>query len=158
MSIIFFSFMFIFVMIFLSSNSQSEPLKIKKIDYYGSLEGKKMDVYYNKSKIPRVLKKTLGAIFGKKFRIANPNLQYRKTDVASLDLPSRQMKFLAVVDNYYLLVFKQGGKAHSTYFVFSEVVNNVVCQINIFYISNNVESVQDLIQAIESDKIYPTNW
>ena len=118
-----------------------------------------MDVYYNKSKIPRVLKKTLGTKFGKKFRIANPNMQYRKTDVTKKRfLPSRQMKFLAVVDNYYLLVFKQGGKAHSTYFVFSEVVNNVVCQINIFYISNNVESVQDLIQAIESDKIYPTNW
>ena len=150
-----FSFVIILVMSFYYSYSQTSPDEIKEI-ISNSLAGGNMTVYYKKSKIPRVLRKSLAEEFGGNFRIANPNKQYRKTDVVRNPfLPTRQMVFLITINNYYLFVFKQGGRGHSTYFVFSEVVNNTVSQINMFNVRNSITALPDLIQAIELNKIYP---
>lgn len=118
-----------------------------------------MIVFYKKNNIPKVLKKSLSEKFEDNFRIANPNKSYQKTDVINNPfLPSRQMLFLIKNNNYYFFVFRQGGRGLSTYFVFSEILNNSINNMNIFNINNDIMTVEDFIQTIKLSKFYPIKW
>ncbi|MFV0599994.1 MAG: hypothetical protein ACK5M0_09790 [Bacteroidales bacterium] len=126
-----------------SSNSIKEMI----IDIY-SVEKDSLSVSYKKSEIPKSLKKELKKKFDN-FRIVNPNCEYRKTDVIRNQfLPNKQLVFIIKYGEYYSLVFREGGRAHSTYFVFSKIVSNRVKIISIYNIRNKVSTVEEFLSDI----------
>lgn len=136
-----------------NSTPNISPEKIKEmiIDIY-SIDKDSLLVSYNKSSIPKSLKKELKKKFSN-FRIANPNCEYRKTDVIrNSSLPNKQLVFLINNGDYYSLVFRLGGRAHSTYFVFSKKESNKVKILGIYSISNKVTTIDEFIKEISIGK------
>ena len=138
--------------------SQIDTSQMRILISTALVEKDNMIVFYKKNNIPKVLKKSLSEKFEDNFRIANPNKSYQKTDVNNNFLPSRQMLFLIKNNNYYFFVFRQGGRGLSTYFVFSEILNNSINNMNIFNINNDITTVEDFIQTIKLSKFYPIKW
>ncbi len=138
--------------------SQIDTSQMRILISTALVEKDNMIVFYKKNNIPKVLKKNLSEKFEDNFRIANPNKSYQKTDVNNNFLPSRQMLFLIKNNNYYFFVFRQGGRGLSTYFVFSEIFNNSINNMNIFNINNDIMTVEDFIQTIKLSKFYPIKW
>ena len=138
--------------------SQIDTSQMRILISTALVEKDNMIVFYKKNNIPKVLKKNLSEKFEDNFRIANPNKSYQKTDVNNNFLPSRQMLFLIKNNNYYFFVFRQGGRGLSTYFVFSEILNNSINNMNIFNINNDITTVEDFIQTIKLSKFYPIKW
>ena len=102
-------------------------------------------VYYNKNKIPRPLIKSLKNKFDGNFKIVNPGKKYRKTDVSrNIFLPNNQLIFLLKRDSYYGLIFKHGGRALITYFVFAEINSTAATMINAKPIIHNAPVINSL--------------
>lgn len=118
-----------------------------------------INVYYNKNKIPRPLIKALKNKFDGNFNIVNPGKKYRKTDVVrNIFLPNNQLIFLLKRDNYYGLVFKQGGRALITYFVFAEIIYKNVNELQFYTVSSKITNVNEFFEELKSGKFYPSNW
>ena len=128
----------------------SDSIKEMIINIY-SIDKDSLSVSYKKSAIPRSLKKELKKKFGD-FRIVNPDCEYRKTDVVRNPfLPNKQLVFIIKYGEYYSLVFKKGGRAHSTYFVFSKIVSNKVKIIAIYYV-RKITTVEEFLADISIGK------
>ena len=113
-------------------------------------------VFYRKSSIPKSLKKKLKSTFNG-FRIVNPNKEYRKTDVVRNPfLPNNQMVFLIQNKEHYALIFMNGGRGLSTYFVYSKIVSNKI-EIMKVYTINKTETVEDFLLNIALGKFYSVN-
>jgi hypothetical protein len=127
------------------------------MDIY-SMENDSLEVFYKTSSIPKSLKKELRIMFGD-FKIVSFNEDYRKTDVVRNPvLPNKQMLFLIQKDDYYALVFRKGGRALSTYFVFAKIVSKKVVDMHIYTISNKIETVDNFLLNISSGKFYSADW
>lgn len=109
-------------------------------------------LFYNKRKIPRDIKRIIKEKYDIRFKISNPNKLYNRTDVVtSPSLPNRQLLFGGKKDGYCFFVYKKGGRATSTYFVFFYEKS---CDLNIYNVSNDIDKLDDLIQIILERKYY----
>ncbi len=118
-----------------------------------------INVYYNKNKIPRPLIKALKNKFDGNFNIVNPGKKYRETDVVrNIFLPNNQLIFLLKKDNYYGLVFNRGGRALITYFVFAEIIDKNINELQFYTVSSKITNVNEFIEELKSGKFYPSNW
>lgn len=145
-------FTLIHISIFAQGDS-SDSVKQMILGIY-SLEKDSLLVSYKKSAIPKSLKKELKERFGD-FRIVNPNCKYRTSDVVRNPfLPNKQMVFIIRNGEYYSLVFRQGGRAHSTYFVFSKIVSNKVEIMRVYNIRNKVTTVDEFLTDVAIGKFW----
>ncbi|TRW25848.1 hypothetical protein FMM05_06400 [Flavobacterium zepuense] len=105
--------------------------------------------FYKKSSIPKVLKKALKKRYSN-FRIANPGKKFRETDVVSnAHLPPRQLLFTVRNANYCSVVYRQGGRSLGTYFAFSEIIDNKVTLLHVYYLSGpTINTYDDFVNAI----------
>jgi len=153
--ILFFCFKYLIAQnIPLENNFTSKDVIIELFSNKDSIE-----VYYNKNKIPRPLIKSLKNKFDGNFKIVNPGKKYRKTDVSrNIFLPNNQLIFLLKRDSYYGLIFKHGGRALITYFVFSEINFKNINKLQFYTISSKITNVDEFIEELKSGKFYPSNW
>lgn len=116
-----------------------------------------IQVSYKKSSIPKAFKKALKEKFGD-FRIANPDKNFRSTDVKHNPLlPSKQLVFTIKKDNFYGIVFINGGRGKSTYFAFSEILSGKEINYQVFYIKS-IEKPDELYKLIEKGDLNPVDW
>jgi uncharacterized membrane-anchored protein YitT (DUF2179 family) len=78
--------------------------------------------------------------------------------VRNIFLPNNQLIFLLKRDNYYGLVFNHGGRALITYFVFAEIIDKNINELQFYTVSSKITNVNEFIEELKSGKFYPSNW
>lgn len=148
--------LFVFCQSIGQQKTEQVSLKELMIENF-SHENEQIQVSYKKSSIPKALKKSLKKKFGD-FRIANPGKKFRATDVVSNPLlPSKQLVFTLKKDNFFGIVFVQGGKGRSMYFAFSEIVSGKELNYQVYAIKD-IEKPEDLYKLIEKGDLDPIRW
>ena len=123
-----------------------------------TVENQNLKIFYKKSFIPRSLKEVIIKEYGK-FSMANPNKNYTKTDVIRNPfLPMSQMVFLIRYEDYYALVFRQGGRARGGRFIFCRIIEEEVVIIKKYSIYERINTIEEFISRIQSQKFYPMEW
>lgn len=112
-------------------------------------------VFYRKSAIPRALRNALNKKFDERFRIANPQRKFRRTDVVTNPLlPDKQLNFIIRNGDYYALVYKQGGRGFHGVFIFAEISSGKVIDFTFYSVSPYTETEEDFLSKIEENKYY----
>lgn len=116
------------------------------------------EVFYNRRYIPKVLTKSIKEYFNSDFRLANPNSFFYKTDVIKNSLlPRKKMLFLIKNQNKYALVYRRGGRALQTYFIFAEIEESIIVQFNVFNINNNIITIDEFLDQVVCQQKYRIN-
>jgi hypothetical protein len=96
--------------------------------------------------------------FNSDFRLANPNSFFYKTDVIKNSLlPRKKMLFLIKNQNKYALVYRRGGRALQTYFIFAEIEESIIVQFNVFNINNNIITIDEFLDQVVCQQKYRIN-
>lgn len=107
---------------------------------------KNIEIFYNKRKIPRKLKKIIKEKYDIRFRIANPSELCNKSDVVTYPfLSNRQLVFGGKKEDYCFFVYNRYGRGNATYFIFFDC-NSL--ELNVYGVSNKIKCLDDLIRAI----------
>jgi hypothetical protein len=102
-----------------------------------SASNNKLEISYKRSSIPKSVKSHLRKKFHG-FSIANPGRNFREGCVVTNPLLSnKQLQFTIKNGPYFGMVFKNGGKALSTYFVFCKKIHGKTCVLGIYDIGGN---------------------
>ncbi len=83
-----------------------------------------------KDSIPKQLNKVLVSLNGD-LKIANPNEKFEATDDRGNDLPTRQLKLLAVKNNDWRLSYLKGGIGTSYFLIECTIKNDSLYNLNI---------------------------
>jgi hypothetical protein len=106
----------------------------------------------NKKDIPRFIKKQLKC-YAHGFRIANPNQSYNATDVGSgrlIDLPRRQLKFLAKSDDILVMQYNEGGIGVSPHLLLVKFDKRKIIDLwEGFCYLVNVKCIDDVIRTLQ---------
>ena len=90
----------------------------KNLDVFlDKMKNEKFVVNNNKNSIPKQVRKELDCI-AKEFSIANPKENYQKGCEAGINVPKRQLIFLAKSEDVLILSYASGGITSSTHFLF----------------------------------------
>jgi len=105
-------------------------------------------VLYEKWKsLPKQIRNEIKVRNEGRFRIANPNRRYNKTDVERNPLlKNRQLVFWAEAKGYYIIVYRKGGRVHNTCTLICKNRANFVDIVNLNL--GKIDSLSDVINRL----------
>ena len=120
------------------------------------LKAAKLETVNKKRRIPKFIRQRLDC-WTTKFDIANPNHRYQSGDVVDwriIPLPSRQLTYLGLGENYCVITYKKGGKATSDHILIFRFENKKIA--NCWRSGNaRITSKDELIAFLKNYKELP---
>lgn len=105
-----------------------------------------------KDSIPKELKKVLVALNGD-LKIVNPNESFEATDDGGSDLPTRQLKLLALKENDWRMSYLQGGVGESYFLIECTIKNDSLYNLRIANSLLNLDNNDSITKFIKQGKI-----
>lgn len=110
-------------------------------------------LFYRRGYIPSKIKREIRKITGTSFRIANPDQEFRATDVVtSLKVPHRRLIFLIKKKDRCLIVYERGGYTYSQRAIYYREFEGGLKDISSIRLLGKVRNVAEFIDLIEGGK------
>lgn len=114
----------------------------------------KWKIYNDKKMFPEPIKNFFTSYYGADFVIANPNEKFNITDaVIDSKLPSQQLRLLENKNNFWRLVFVQGGIGKSYQYYEFEIKNDTISKITKGSSFENIETHDSLEYYMKKQKV-----
>ena len=108
-------------------------------------------ITFNKDDIPEFIKAELDCLTHN-FRIANPKERYNATDVIDKDLPGRQLIFLGLGKNLFLMQYYIGGIGKSTNLLLVKFNSEQILEIWKGFGLDDTKNIKDIPNFLETGR------
>ena len=117
-------------------------------------EKENLKISYSKYSIPKSVQHTLSKLNGCTFRISNSGRIYRKSDMVRIPfMPNKQLVFHSYLNNYGLVLYRQGGRGFQTHCIIYELETSKVVKIADCYVNNKIDNLDSLLLKLYQEDL-----
>lgn len=106
-------------------------------------------ISHNKKDIPSFIKKQLDCLTNN-FSIANPNKPFNATDIYDERLPDRQLLFIALNKELFIMTYLRGGFGEQTHIVFIKFQDNKIIDLWTGVCLEDLKSKDQILKYIKT--------
>ena len=116
-----------------------------------NLQTDSFKISYSKKDIPRFINKQLDCLTNG-FSIANPGHKYQCCCTSSMLLPERQLIFLGISEDIFVMTYLTGGIGVSTHLLLIKFENNRIIDLWTGHCNRNSSSIKEIVNYINKNK------